>query len=485
MEHQSEPYSILIADDDPGNLESLSKIFQREGFRVSLASGGKEALEQFRKNPTELVLCDLMMPELNGMELLKGIKAVSPHTQVIMITAYGTIDRAVEAMRAGAWDFITKPFKRRELIRSVQKALKTSLLLRENRALRRQLEALRENQTHLIGQSPSWRRILEIVKQVAPSNATVLLQGESGTGKELLAREIHRLSPRRQNRFVAVNCGAFPETLFDSEMFGYEKGAFTGALQSKPGRFELADSGTLFLDEIAELPPSLQVKLLRVLQDRRVERLGSTVSREVDIRLIAATNKDLASEVAAGRFREDLFYRLNVIKLEVPPLRERREDIPLLAQYFLSKYGGQAGRPELRLAPETIEILQNYHWPGNVRELKNAMERAAILASENVVSPSDLPPEIYNSPVQGNFFVIPFGTPLEEIEKIAIRETLKRCDGDKKLAAQLLGIAVRTIYRKLDAIQSSSPDAERSNDKSVGFDDNSVSDKENKHRVKS
>ncbi len=441
-------YSILIVEDDSGNLHSLEKIFLREGFSVQTARSGREGIEKFRQNPADIVLSDLMMPSIDGLELLKVIKTLSPTTQVILITAYGTIDRAVEAMRLGAYDFITKPFKRRELIRTVQRALDTSRLIRENIQLKQKIESL-ENPA-IIGNSGPWRRVMELVRQVANSNATVLIQGESGTGKELIAREIHRLSPRRQHRFVAVNCGAFPETLFDSEMFGYQKGAFTGAVTSKPGRFELADKGTLFLDEISELPLSLQVKLLRVLQDRKVERLGATEGRTVDVRLIAATNRNLSEEVRAGRFREDLFYRLNVIKIDVPPLRARPEDIPLLAQHFLNRYAPQAGKNNLYLAPETIEILTQYHWPGNVRELENAMERAAILAPGPAVTPNDLPAEISRSHLQGAYFVIPFATPLEQIEKIVIEETLRRTGGDKKLAAQLLGIATRTIYRKLE-----------------------------------
>lgn len=445
-------YSILIIDDEPGNVESLGRIFQREGFEVDVAYDGQQSLEVLRNKSIDIALCDVMMPQFDGLDLLKAIKAVSPYTQVIMISAYGTIDRAVEAMRRGAYDFVSKPLKRREIVKLVHKALETSALIQENQSLREQLREL-EKSPLLIGQSAALRHILSIIKQVAQSPSTVLIQGASGTGKELVAREIHRLSSRGHKKFIALNCSAFPETLFDSEMFGYEKGAFTGANTTKQGRFELANGGTLFLDEIGELAPSIQVKLLRVLQERQIERLGGTEPISIDIRLIAATNKDLNAKMEAGNFREDLFYRLNVIKIDVPTLSERREDIPILAQHFLNKYAGSSRHPSLHLTPETVEILQDYAWPGNVRELENAMERSAILASGPILRPSDLPPEIYRTQTEGNFFVIQFGTPLDQIERVVISETLRRTGGDKKIAAQLLGVATRTIYRKIDALQ--------------------------------
>lgn len=455
------PYSIMIVDDERGNIESLSRIFQREGFEVQQAFDGREGLEVFRQNPTDIVLCDVMMPHMDGLELLKAIKTVSPHTQIIMVTAYGSIDRAVEAMRRGAYDFVTKPLKRREIVKLVNKALERSALLQENQTLRQQIKVL-EAPGLIVGQSPALQRTLDTARQVAQSNATVLIQGPSGTGKELFAREIHRQSSRANKKFVAVNCGAFPETLFDSELFGYERGAFTGAQAAKPGRFELADGGTLFLDEIGELALPMQVKLLRVLQERQIERLGGTEPIPINIRLLAATNRDLTKEIAEGNFRGDLYYRLNVVQITVPPLRERVEDIPLLAQHFLNKYAEEMGRPVLQISSEANELLRNYDWPGNVRELENAMERAAVLSPGPSLQPSDLPNEIHQSQTDGNYFIIPFGTTLDKMEQIVIRETLRRTGGDKKLTAQLLGIATRTIYRKIDSFQqdeSSQPES--------------------------
>jgi len=444
--------TLLIVDDEKSNVESLSRIFDREGFRVLKANNGREGLDLLRQEKVDIVVSDMMMPHMDGLELLKAAKTISPRTEVIMITAYGSIERAVEAMRLGAYDFITKPLKRREITKVVEKALEKVSLIQENRVLRKRIKDL-EAPRLIIGQSSALRRTLEIVEQAAPTSATVLIQGESGTGKELIARELHRQSNRAEKPFIAVNCAAIPETLIDSELFGYEKGAFTNAYQAKPGRFEIASGGTLFLDEIGELPPTVQVKLLRVLQERQIERLGGTQSTPIDIRLLTATLRNLEEEVKAGRFREDLFYRLHVIEIHVPPLRERPEDIPLLAQYFLDKYAEKNGKPSLQIPSETMELLQKFHWPGNVRQLENVMERAIVLSPGPKLQPADLPSNIHQSKTDGNFFVIPFGTPLEEIERHVISETLRRTEGDKKLTAQLLGIATRTVYRKLEAFQ--------------------------------
>lgn len=445
-------YTVLIVDDEPGNVESLSRIFQREGYNVLTASDGREGLDLVRQHPVDVVICDIMMPQMDGLSLLKAIKAISSHIEVITVTAYGSIERAVEAIKQGAYDFITKPLKRRDIVRVVEKALDRSSLLQENQVLRQRLQDIEETPL-IVGQSPALRRTMDIIKQTAPTEATVLIQGESGTGKELIARELHRLSHRCNQKFVAINCAAFPETLLDSELFGYEKGAFTGATAAKPGRFETAHGGTLFLDEIGEIMPTVQVKLLRVLQSRRIERLGGTVSTPIDIRLIAATNKTLRQEVKEGRFREDLFYRLNVIEIHVPALRERPDDIPLLTQHFLTKYAAKNRKPQLHMEKDTLDILKQYAWPGNVRQLENVIERAVVLAPGPSIKPSDLPPEVHQSNTEGNYFVIPFGTPLDEIERHVISETLRRTEGDKKLTAQLLGVATRTIYRKIEAFQ--------------------------------
>jgi two-component system response regulator HydG len=368
--------------------------------------------------------------------------------EVILITGHGGIEDAVAAMKEGAYDFLTKPFKRAALQKAVEKALEKQHLLQQNRALRRQLEDVML-QGAIIGTAPAMRRVLDLVAQVAPSNATVLILGESGTGKELIADALHRGSARREGPCIKVNCAALPETLLESELFGHEKGAFTGAAARKEGRFELAHGGTLFLDEIGDLSPATQAKLLRVLQDGTFERLGGTKTLKVDVRIVTATNKDLEGEVKAGRFREDLFYRLNVISIVVPPLRDRREDIPLLAQHFVQRYAQRNAKAVEGLAREALDLLAAYHWPGNVRELENVIERAVVLARDAWIGPRDLPEAISAVAPEARAITIAIGTPLEEVEQRLIEETLQHTGGDKTLAAKLLGITSRTIYRKL------------------------------------
>jgi two-component system response regulator HydG len=394
-----------------------------------------------------------MMPRTTGMDLLRAAKTVAPETEVVLMTAYGTVETAVEAMKEGAYDFVTKPLKRAHVVRIVKNALEKQHLVVENRALRAQLAERRRRA--IIGTSLAWRRTMEMVTQAAPSEATVLLLGDSGTGKELLARAIHEHSARATRPLVAINCAAIPESILEAELFGYEKGAFTGATASREGRFEAAHGGTLFLDEIGELSRHVQVKLLRVLQEQEIERLGdSGRSRPVDIRLIAATNVDLAREVQEGRFREDLFYRLNVIPIRVPPLRDRRDDIPLLAQHFVQVYADKNGKRISGCTRRALDHLCDYAWPGNVRELENAIERAVVLSRGATLDEDALPAEIRDATASGpggpslSFAV---GTPLSEIEMRVIRETLRHTRGDKRLAAKLLGIATRTIYRRLEA----------------------------------
>jgi two-component system response regulator HydG len=448
--------TLLIVDDEPGVLESVSKIFEREGLAVLRASGGREALELLRSEPVQVVLTDLTMPGMSGMELMRTARTVAPHAEVILMTAYATVDGAVEAMKEGAYDFVTKPLKRAQLVRAVQKALEKQTLLRENRALRARLEEREQTTRSIVGQSLPWRRTLDTVTQAAPSSATVLLLGESGTGKELLAREIHERSSRSRGPFVAVNCAAIPESILEAELFGYERGAFTGAVQRRDGRFALADGGTLFLDEVGEIPPPIQVKLLRVMEVGEIERLGGRSAR-VDIRLVAATNRDLPQAVREGRFREDLYYRLNVIAVRVPPLRERREDIPLLASHFVRVCAQKNQRPVAGLTREALAVLQGHDWPGNVRELENAIERAVVLGKGELVDVTDLPAEVRGVPRGDGTMAFPLGTPLEDIEREVIRETLRHCGGDKRLAAQLLGIATRTIYRRLEELREQDP----------------------------
>jgi two-component system, NtrC family, response regulator HydG len=451
---------VVIVDDERPNLESLEKIFVREGWRVALASSGAEALEAVRRERPSVVLTDLMMAGMGGDELLRAVKAMAPETEVVLMTAYGTVESAVAAMKDGAYDFITKPLKRQAVVKSVRRAIEKASLVAENRALRARLADLAPGgEGGLLGAAPSFRAVLETLSQAAPTSATVLLVGESGTGKELAARLVHDRSPRATGPFVPIHCAAIPESILESELFGYERGAFTGATGRKEGRFERADGGTLFLDEVAEMAPSVQVKLLRVLQDGVVDRLGSTVPVRVDVRIVAATNKDLEKQVASGAFREDLYYRLAVLTVRLPPLRERREDVPLLAASFLRRLASKHGRAVSAFSPAAQAALEAASWPGNVRELLHAVERAVILAHGERIEVGDLPESVRDavptggaaSPAVGSpMLTVPLGTTMEEIERRVIRETLRQAHGDKTLAAQLLGIAPRTIYRKLD-----------------------------------
>ncbi|MEO0814389.1 MAG: sigma-54 dependent transcriptional regulator, partial [Myxococcota bacterium] len=408
-----------------------------------------EAIERVKADPPDLLILDVMMPKMNGIELLRAVKAITPSVEVMMMTAFGTVENAVECMREGAYDFISKPLKRAIVVRSVQRALERKSLVSEN-------QRLRETLTHggdddVVGQSPAMRRCFDLVAQAAPSEATILLSGESGTGKELIARQIHTLSGR-SGPYVAVNCAALPENLLESELFGHERGAFTGASERKQGRFERAQKGTLLLDEIGETTPALQVRLLRVLQEGEVERVGGTSTINVDVRVIAATNKRLEDLVADGRFREDLYYRLNVIEVKVPPLRQRFGDIALLAQHFARSFAAKNKKDVRGFSEAALKRLDAYDWPGNVRELENTIERAVVLSRSDVLEESDLPEAIATAEGKARDeagIFVPFGTPLEEVERRLIHETLERVDGDKKTAAHLLGIATRTIYRKL------------------------------------
>jgi two-component system, NtrC family, response regulator HydG len=448
---------ILIVDDERSNLESLQKIFEREAWRVVTAESGPGGLEVLRRERVDVLVTDLMMPGMSGEELLRAARAISPETEVVLMTAYGTVETAVAAMKGGAYDFITKPVRRHAIVKSVRQALEKASLVAENRALRARLAglALMETGGGLIGNSPGFRAALDTLRQAAPTSATVLLQGESGTGKELAARLLHDLSPRVNGPFVPINCAAIPETILESELFGYERGAFTGATTRKEGRFERAHGGTLFLDEVGEMSPSVQVKLLRVLQDGMVDRLGGTQPIQVDVRIVAATNKDLAAEVKAGRFREDLFYRLNVVAVHLPPLRERPEDVPLLASAFLRQLAEKNSKAVAGFTPAALTALEAYDWPGNVRELLHAVERAVVLTRGDLVDVGDLPEAVRlarpgETSAGAPVLSIPIGTPMEEIERLAIRETLRHTRGDKNLAARLLGVAPRTIYRKLE-----------------------------------
>jgi DNA-binding NtrC family response regulator len=439
--------TVLVVDDEASNLASLQKIFEREQMRVLVADGAKTALDLLRKHRVQVVLTDLMMPGTTGLELMRAVKELAPDAEVVVMTAYGTVETAVQAMREGAYDFVEKPLKRMTIVKSVRKAAERQKLVVENRSLRQELKLLTTRE--IVGQSAVLRRVLDVATQAAPSSATVLVLGESGTGKELLARYLHGKSARAQGPFVAVNCAAIPESILEAELFGHERGAFTGAIGRREGRFARARGGTLFLDEIGELSPAVQVKILRVLQEGEYEPIGGNTVQS-DARIIAATNRDLAAEVEAGRFREDLFYRLNVIALTAPPLRSRREDVPLLVDHFLGVYCKKNGRARLTVPREVLARLMDYGWPGNVRELENVVERAAVLCRGEVLRLEDLPDSVAQATAPPpDALAFPIGTPLDEVEMRMIRETLKHTQGDKQLAAQLLRISARTIYRKL------------------------------------
>ncbi len=442
--------TLLVADDDPGLRESLERTLAREGFRVVTASDGRAALERVQDGDVDLVLTDLKMPGLSGIELLHAVKTVAPDLDVILLTAFGTIEEAVRAMKDGAYDFITKPFQRQQLVRVVRSALERRDLIRQNRALQEELAALR-GQPRLIGSSPAFRRMQALAEQVADSSATVLIQGESGTGKEGVARLIHQHSARHGRPFVAVNCAALPETLLESELFGYEKGAFTGAAGRKEGRFELADGGTLFLDEVADLSLVTQPKILRVLQEGEFERVGGTRTIRVDVRIVAATNQDVGQMVREKRFREDLYYRLKVITINVPPLRDRREDVRMLAEHFLRIYAAKNNRRLEGFTDDALRRLEGYSWPGNVRELENVVERAVVLERGTLIGVDDLPEEVAGAtPLPEGVLTVRIGTPLAELEKRLLEATLRATRNNKTLTARLLGIDVRTVSRKLE-----------------------------------
>ena len=445
----SDPATLLIADDDPGLRQSLERTLTREGYRVILASDGNAALERLQAGGVDLVLTDLKMPGLSGIELLRAVKAIASEVDVILLTAFGTVEEAVKAMKEGAYDFLTKPFQRAQLLRLIRQALERRDLIQQNRALQQRLDDLLQ-QGAVIGSSPAFRRMMTLLEQVAGSSATVLVQGESGTGKELVARTIHARSARSRGPFVAVNCAALPETLLESELFGYEKGAFTGAAGRKEGRFELADGGTLFLDEVSDLSLVTQPKILRVLQEGEFERLGGTKTLRVDVRIVAATNQGLAQMVREKRFREDLYYRLNVITMTVPPLRERSEDIRVLAQHFLRVYAAKNNRRLEGFTDDAIRRLEAYAWPGNVRELENVIERGVVLTPGALMDMTDLPPEIAGAtPLPEGVLSIRIGTPLAEVEARLLEETLRATKGNKTLTAKLLGIDPTTVLRKL------------------------------------
>ena len=447
-------HTVLIVDDQESIRLALSRMLSKEGYEVILADEGEKALDILRERKVNAMLSDLKMPKMDGMQLLKASKLIKPEVEVILITAHGTIEKAVEAMKDGAYDFITKPFKKLVITNMIKKAIEKQALVVENRYLHEQLaHSGHDRQSNIIGQSGIMCDVIKLAEQVAPSQASVLIQGENGTGKESIASLIHGIGARSDKPFIKVSCAALPDTLLESELFGYEKGAFTGAVSQKEGRFELANEGTLFLDEIGEITPSVQVKLLRVLQEGEFERLGGTKVLRSNVRIISATNVNLENAIKQKRFREDLYYRLNVITINMPPLRERREDIPLLISHFLKIYQERNNKVVDGISEDVLDILTNYQWPGNVREIKNIIERAVVLTQDRVITQKDLPENISKIKVEERKLTIPFGMPLREIEKKIIIETLKRSKGDKEITANLLGITPRTIYRKMNSLE--------------------------------
>ena len=447
--------TILIVDDEKNYLTILSALLEDEGFEVLTAPGGSEALEVHKSSDLDLILTDMKMPKMDGIELLENIKENDPDLPVIMMTAHGTVDKAVEAIQKGAFTYVLKPFDNERLIIYVKKATSMYQVVKENRRLRDAVES-QYRFGNIIGKSKKMRDVFDTIQKVAPSGATVLIEGESGTGKELVARSIHFNSPRREKPFVAVNCSALAENLLESELFGHEKGAFTGAVATKKGRFELADGGTLFLDEIGELSPNLQVKLLRVLQEKVFERVGGVRTISVDIRILAATNKELQQEMKDGRFREDLYYRLNVVHLVLPPLKARQEDIRLLVNHFIKKYASErrSAAPVTGVDQEVDRLFYDYNWPGNIRELENVIERVMILCPGEIMRVSDLPKgfkdNVYNTlhlegiPADAKLY-----DTLATIEKALIERALKMSNNVQSHAAAMLGIGKSGLNQKI------------------------------------
>ncbi len=443
--------SILIVDDEPSVRDSLEHWFRRDGYRVGSAGDGEEALRLLDAGRWDLVIIDMKMPGMDGLELQRRIRSRDPNAVTLILTAYGSVETAVTALKEGAFDYVNKPVDPDELSHVVQKALEQRRLRTENVALKAKLDEL-SGLPRIVGESPAIRKVLELARAVAPTDATVLIRGESGTGKELIAQAIHADSHRRYFAMVPVNCGALPDTLLESELFGHERGAFTGAQYRRKGRFEMADGGTLFLDEVGTLNLKTQVDLLRVLESKEVTRIGASKPIKVDFRLVCATNQDLEQMVSAGTFREDLYYRINVVAVHIPPLRERLEDIPLLARHFLEKYSLQMNRPFRDIAPEAVDLLSRYPWPGNVRELANAIERALVVGKPPLVEAANLPLSLAQSRP-----VVAAGDSLADVEKAHIGAILERTGWNISRAARILEIDRVTLYNKIRKFELANP----------------------------
>ncbi|HEV2491472.1 MAG TPA: sigma-54 dependent transcriptional regulator [Terriglobia bacterium] len=449
--------TLLIVEDEPKMQRLLELNLADEGFTIHTAPSAEAALDRLRQDKVDLVLTDLRLPGMSGLEFLQAVKRTNANLPVVVMTAYGSVETAVDAMKAGASDYVLKPFSMEEIKLIIHKELDVHRLREENRSLR---EALghRYEFKNIIARSPKMQEVLATVERIAPTNSTVLLGGESGVGKDLIARAIHEHSRRASGPFVKINSTAIPENLLESELFGYEKGAFTGAVSSKPGKFELADKGTIFLDEIGDVPPATQVKLLRVLQEREFERLGGTKTLKVDVRLVAATNRDLRAALEEGTFREDLYYRLNVVPIDIPPLRDHKEDIPYLADYFVARFAREAAKSVTGITPAAMKLLTDFHWPGNVRELENIIERAVALSTRPVIDVGDIQLDsAVRKPAaaEGTGSAAPFlpdGTTLEQYEDELIQEALRRSNGNKSQAARLLGLSRNALRYRLSKI---------------------------------
>jgi len=447
---------ILIVDDEESTRELFAELLQRWGYDVDQTADGHGALKIAAESHPDVIISDLVMPKLDGLALVRALREEQPDTPVVIITGKGTIDAAVEAVREGVFDFVEKPLDPARLKVILQRALEKKETLHEMQVLRRRLGQV-DSGVGLVGNSPPMRKAMELMEKVAPSKASVVITGQSGTGKEMVARAIHQLSPRRDKPFIAINCSAIPATLIESEMFGHERGAFTGADQRRLGAWELADAGTLFLDEVGEIPIELQAKFLRVLEEERLRRLGGKSEIAVDVRVISATNRDLKEEIKVGRFREDLYFRLNVFHINLAPLKERREDIPVLVQHFIDRFSRDAGKKLHGVSPQAMKFLTDYAWPGNIRELRNTLERAVILCGVGAIEPEHLPSELAAGGGESAYLKLPYGLPLREIEKEYILSTLSRLQNNKARTAQALGISEKTLYNKLYRYSGRSP----------------------------
>jgi two-component system response regulator AtoC len=450
FEHEKK--KVLIVDDESGMRHMLSVLLEREGYSIDTAQNGKEGLDKIKANEYALVLCDIRMPEMDGLTFLESTKSLNKQLPVIMMSAFGNVDTAIEAMKKGAYDYVSKPFKADEILIRLQRLTDQETLMFENQSLKRVLHQ-ETSFSNIIARSPRMLDIFDTIRKIAEYKTTVLITGESGSGKELIARAIHFNSPRSNKPFIAINCSAIPETLLESELFGYVKGSFTGANKDKKGLFEEASGGTLFLDEVGDLPLSLQVKLLRAIQEEEIRRVGDTKTLKIDVRLITATLKNLGDEIKKGSFREDLYYRLNVLPIHLPPLRERKEDIPLLAETFLSRFSKEMDKKVKKLSPEALQFLTDYSWPGNVRELENTIERAMVLETEEELRPDSLPDSVRNVEVNPAIRAAASELSIKKMmvimEQELIKKALEKTGGNRTWAAKLLEISHRALLYKI------------------------------------